>query len=286
MNPVEQVRAKCIEVVAKAKELYGLDLSGVRVSFDLRGRAAGRASGRGYGQPGSAYLVKFNRDMLGREAFDHVLNETVPHEYAHVVCFMNPMLGKNHDYGWARVCRALGGSGATRHKEEVVYGKGRTFEYTTDRGHKVRLSDKRHAYVQQGGVLVYKHGKGKVTKLCVFELVGVRGHTLAQPVAQKPVNHPDAVEMARRQAMVEELRARQRIVSPTAAPVQPLQRPMPTGASKADVARAIMLSGYQRKLPSHVIIAAIAVANGHTKAMATGYYKGNAARVGIPADYV
>src|SRR5574337_453766 len=95
---------KCNEVVAKARELYGLDLSKVQIRMDLRGRAAGVAMRRG-----GIYTVRFNRDMMTREAFDHVLNNTVPHEFAHIVCFMNPSLGKNHDYGWARVCERLGG---------------------------------------------------------------------------------------------------------------------------------------------------------------------------------
>lgn len=285
MSQHQQIIDKCKQVIAKAKELYGLDLSGVRISFDLRGRAAGKAGGRGYGMPGSAYYVKFNRDMLTREAFDHVLNDTVPHELAHVVCFMDRSKGRNHDYGWASVCRALGGNGARTHREDVVYGNGRTFEYTTDRGHKVRLSEKRHAYVQKGGTLTYKMGKGKVTNLCAHSIVGHQGRTLAQPIVKQAPNHPDQIEMARRAALVEELRTRQRITSfVPAAPAAPkiVAPAFNRGESKASISRAIMLSGHAAGKTYEQIIEAIMFATGHDRQLSRAYYKNNAARVGVP----
>jgi len=281
-----QIKARCGEMVEKIKTLYGMDLSQVRISFDLRGRSAGKAGGRGYRLPGSSYYVKFNRDMLTREAFEHVINDTVPHEYAHVVCYMGPSKGKNHDYGWARVCRALGGSGARTHSEEVVYGKGLTYEYTTDRGHKVRLSEKRHRYVQGGGRLSYKRGLGAVSNLCAHSIVGARGQTLAQPVVRQAANHP---------AVIEEAVVRQRITSyvpatpmlvaiaPVRQAVQPVQRPV-AGESKAATSRRIMLSGHQAGQSYEQIIAAMMFANGYDRQLARATYKANAARVGVPLE--
>ena len=122
-TPQQQILDKCKAVFAEAQRLYGLDMSHVGIRFDLKGRAAGQACRRG-GQ----YYMRFNRDMLTREAFNHVINNTVPHEIAHIACYMNPMLGSNHNSGWERVCLALGGTGASKHNEEVVYGKGTTYE--------------------------------------------------------------------------------------------------------------------------------------------------------------
>ena len=178
------IRAKCAEVFAKASGLYGLDFSAVRISFDLKGRCAGVASRRA-----GKYAMRFNADMLTREAFLHVINDTVPHEIAHLVCFMNPQLGRNHDYGWARVCRALGGSGERCHKEDVVYGKGKTFEYTTAAGGKVRLSETKHKRVQMavamGSVISLRRGLGVIDRTTPFAIVGVAGRTLATPVPQR-----------------------------------------------------------------------------------------------------
>lgn len=295
----ELIIARCKEVVEKAKALYGMDLSQVRISFDLRGRAAGKAGGRGYRLPGSAYFVKFNRDMLSREAVDHVHDNTVPHEYAHVICFMDPSKGKNHDYGWERVCRALGGSGARTHSEDVVYGKGITYEYTTDRGHKVRLSERKHQSVQRGAVLRYRRGLGTVSQMCAHSVVGVRGQTLAQPIVRQAPNHPAVIEaavrapfvppapqwiqptepsreeMARRAAMVDALRRQQAVV--------PVQR-VTTGESKAATSRRIMLSGHQSGQSYEQIIAAMMHACGYERQLARATYKANAAKVGVPQE--
>lgn len=289
----QQVLERCKVVAARAKELYGLDLDNVRISFDLRGRAAGKAGGRGYRLPGSAYYVKFNRDMLTREAFNHVHDSTVPHEYAHVVCYMKPELGKNHDYGWARVCRALGGTGARTHNEEVVFGKGITYEYTTNRGHQVRVSDKRHRYIQGGGTLRYRRGYGEVTQMCAYSIVGHQGRTLEQPIVKQAPNHPaqietavraaahdepSAEEMARRAAMVEALRRAQQAT-------RPVQPTFAAGQSKAAISRSIMLSGYRAGHSLETIIQAMITANGYDRQLARATFKANASKVGIPASF-
>jgi len=277
-----QIKARCGEMVEKIKALYGMDLSQVRISFDLRGRSAGKAGGRGYRLPGASYYVKFNRDMLTREAFEHVIQDTVPHEYAHVVCFMDPSKGKNHDYGWARVCRELGGSGARTHNEDVVYGKGLTYEYTTDRGHKVRLSDKRHRYIQTGGTLRYKHGKGAVTQLCAHSVVGVRGQTLAAPIVRAAPNHPAVIEAAVRAPFVPPAPTWV-APAPVQRVVQPVQRHT-AGESKAATSRRIMLSGHQGGQSYEQIIAAMMLANGYDRQLARATYKANAAKVGVPQE--
>lgn len=303
MSQMEQIRNKCKEVYAVALRLYGLDLTPVRISFDLRGRAAGKAGGKRYADPDvSNYFMKFNRDMLTREAFDYMLNETVPHEIAHIVCFAKPELGKNHDHGWARVCRALGGTGARTHKEDVVYGKGTTYEYTTDRGVTVRLSERRHRYVQAGGTLNYRSGKGTVTKACAHAVVGYQGRTLAEPirkvaatVAIPPTAAPVIENWTRERLEAWRANASKDIgkvidgftlkavavvnaAPPPAAPAVTLNK----GESKAATARRLMLSGHQAGHSYETIIAAIMAATGHDRQLARATYKANATKVGVP----
>lgn len=280
MSQMQQVIDKCKAVYAIALTEYGVDMTQVRISFDLRGRAAGKAGGKRYSDPVmSNYYMKFNRDMLTREAFDHVLNETVPHEIAHIICFAKPQLGKNHDAGWEKVCIKLGGTGNRTHKEEVVYGNGITYEYTTTRGHQVRLSERKHRAVQQGTVLNYRRGLGTVNNTCAHAVVGVRGRSLAEPVrkveAKLPVNHPAVIDAARREP-----------VAPAPLP-RPVLLPVPNvaiaaGASKASVARSIMLSGHRAGHPYETIISAIMAATGHDRQLARATYKANAPKVGIP----
>lgn len=291
------VLARCNAIFAKAMELYGLDLSKTTIRFDLKGRAAGVAGARGSFFD-RQYYMRFNRDMMTREAFDHILNETVPHEIAHLVCFMNPKLGSNHDAGWARVCLALGGSGARTHKEEVVYGKGTTYEYTTDRGEKVRLSDRRHSYIQGGGVLTYRHGKGKVTQHCAYSIVGVQGRTLANPVVKKAPNHPAVIEEAVRAVAPSEAFVAAQAKPPVPSDVFPFSRATPVqapatpaapsfnkGESKASISRAIMLSGFKVGHTYEMIITAMIAANGYDRQLARATFKANAGKVGIPASF-
>jgi predicted SprT family Zn-dependent metalloprotease len=275
-TPQQQVLTRCKEILAKAETMYGVDMSHVSIRFDLRGRAAGQA-----GRRGSHYFMRFNNDMLGREAFDHVFNDTVPHEIAHIVCYMKPTLGHGHDYGWARVCRALGGTGKTYHQEEVVYGKGVTYEYTSTTGHKTRVSQVLHGKIQRGVEYTYRGGKGKLNKTCTFSIVGIQGKTLAQPIVKKPaatlatpapavripVHIPHAV-----------------YVTPpvTAAPAVPNAYVRPAASeSKAATARRIMLAGYRSGQAYEDIISAIMQATGHDRQLARATYKANAAKVGI-----
>lgn len=284
-TPQQQILDKCKEVVAKCKELYGMDLSAVRVSFDLRGRAAGRAQAKRFGARGDECTVKFNRDMLTREAFDHVLNDTVPHEYAHIVCFMDPSKGRNHDYGWAKVCRELGGDGARTHKEKVVYGKGATYEYISSTGKEVRVGERHHAEVQRGGTVRYRasSGIGHLNKACTFKIVGVNGRSLEQAIvpAGSPKVAPVALPVLKTSPTI----------SPTptytigvpVATTPKVSAAFPAGTSKAAMARAIMLAGYNSKQPYETIITAIMAATGHDRHLARATYKANTARVGIPA---
>lgn len=297
MEQIQQIRARCAVALAKAKELYGLDLSNAEIRFDLKGRAAGQAYRRG-----GRYGMRFNFDMLKREAFDHVLNNTVPHEIAHLVCFANPMLGRGHDYGWARVCTALGGTGATRHQEEVVMGKGTTYEYTTNNGSKVRVGDKHHRSIQAGRTLTWRGGKGSVNQFCTYSIVGISGRTLDNPIVRQAPNapavieqamrapQPDAVEMARRAMMVEALRRQQLNAKPVQRPV-PVLTPVVTvraavaGESKAATSRRIMLAGYIAGKSYTTIIDEMITANGYDRQLARGTFKANAPKVGIPATF-
>jgi predicted SprT family Zn-dependent metalloprotease len=282
-TPQQQIIDKCKTVFAKAKELYGLDMSQVGIHFDLKGRAAGMACRRG-----NQYFMRFNRDMLTREAFDHIINDTVPHEIAHCVCFMNRALGSNHDAGWARVCRALGGTGDRTHSEEVVYGKGHTYEYTTDRGHKVRMGDRHHATVQRGIPLRYKNNKGTVTKECAYSIVGVQGRTLAAPIVKVaakvvPVQAIIPASVPVVNPLVTAARGSYTIGVAAPTPRTPATA-MPAGASKASMARAIMLAGHTRGETYENVITAIMRATGHDRQLARATYRANCVKVGIPVQ--
>ena len=277
---IDKVR-QCIDI---GNRMYGMQMPYFSISFNLKGRVAGWAQVKGLRGGVPVYSVRFNNDMIARDdedAFNDMLNDTVPHEVAHCFCFANPRLGKNHDGGWQRVCITLGGTGKRTHDNEVVYGKGTTYEYTTDRGHKVRLSDKHHAHIQRGGNVQFRKGKGTVTQHCAYSIVGVNGRTLDTPVVKRAVNHPAEIETAVRAVPPA-------VQTPAYVPVAPLvnrvQPPVP-GESKAAVSRRIMLAGYRGGHSYETIIAAMQAANGYDRQLARGTFKANQAKCGIPSSF-
>lgn len=219
---------KCKQVFAKAQALYGLNMSNVKILFTLRGRCAGMAS-HYCGQ----YSINFNTDMMKREAFDHIINNTVPHEIGHIVCFMDRSLGHNHNSGWEHVVKQLGGSGARRHTEEVVYGKGATYEYVTSKGETVRVSEQRHKSIMAGTTLTYRE-KGTINKTSPCSIVGRTGVTLAKPQVIRGVNDP---KIAGNTPVVQ--RATPRTL--------PVDEPLPTiftgKENNTTISKAIILSG-------------------------------------------
>lgn len=160
---LERVRQRTQEVMHKAKSLFGVDVSAAQIKFDLTGRVAGLAICKYCVLTKQKRLtLRFNCEIINSDQLDHFVDTVPAHEVAHLVCALNPALGRNHDAGWRRVCLALGGDGNRTHTFDVVV-RGR-WDYVTDMGHKVSVSKKHHAYVQAGGTLRFKKGLGTISK--------------------------------------------------------------------------------------------------------------------------
>lgn len=188
MNKIQTVRAAAEACIKKAELLYGVDLSMVEIRMDLKGVCAGIA-----GRDRRGWYLRFNTVMINSNGYDHIINDTVPHEVAHIVCFFKPTLGNNHNRGWARVCQELGGTGERCHNEEIVYAKGKTYEYTCSQGTTIRLSEQRHKRIQQRGVTFNLKKGGQVNKDSSYKVVGISGrpvNTTPQPIAAKKPTAP------------------------------------------------------------------------------------------------
>jgi predicted SprT family Zn-dependent metalloprotease len=253
---IQEVRAKVAEVSKIAQARYGVDLSDVKVLFDLKGRAAGMA-----GRKGSHFYVRFNTTMMLNDGWNHLINDTVPHELAHSVCQKNPQLGRQHDLGWKSVCRALGGSGERCHKEAVVYAKGKTFRYTTTTGHETNVSETVHNKIQRG-VTYRTRGMGKLNNECAYQLVGVSGREVVgrSVAAKSSVTQPVVAP---------------KVVTP--APVQKVAvvNNATQAKSKADVVRMIIKLGKQMGISPKQVIDAVVLQLGMTRSLATAYVKNN-----------
>lgn len=145
-----------------ASETYNVDLSPdtVTIENNIKGDVAGQAWRKVYGK----YRLRFNLEAIEKHN-EEMTKDTIPHEVAHLVCYARPELGKNHDDGWKRVCRRLGGDDSRLHDMVLTPAKIKDiirFEYNV-LGHPVMLGPRQHKAVQDGSKSYTcrhpKHGK-------------------------------------------------------------------------------------------------------------------------------
>lgn len=163
----QQIKSKVAQLIATYEAAHpGQKVPDCEIRFDLRGRAAGQAGRRGWN-----YFMRFNRDMMMNQSWDNLLNDTVPHELAHVICFANGS-DRGHGLFWKRTCRELGGTGERCHSEAVTYAKGRTYVYTTSTGRTINMSETKHRKIQQGASYTGRNGLGRIDRTCSYSLLG------------------------------------------------------------------------------------------------------------------
>lgn len=110
--------------LAKAFEMYGVKLSPncVKITYNLRGKSAGQACTKGP----TDYTLRFNREAIEKH-WDDMVNNTIPHEVAHLIAWMVPHLkAAGHNRQWKRLCVSLGGTGARCHSYGLTSARKKT----------------------------------------------------------------------------------------------------------------------------------------------------------------
>lgn len=119
MTARTQVIQRVKEVCRTAQSLFNVDLSSIEIVIRNCGKAAGKASCRRYGSRVSDLKLILNSQLVNECDASKLMEEVIPHEVAHLVCFIRPELGDNHNRGWSRVCIQLGGSGERCHRYDL-----------------------------------------------------------------------------------------------------------------------------------------------------------------------
>lgn len=148
--------ARVVEVIELANDLYPqMDdrLEYTETVFDLRGKAAGMAMYRGP-HPSKGEDHEICKMRINMEAYainpDEMMQETIPHEIAHLVCFILT-IDKGHGERWKEVCRALGGSGKIHHEMRLTsVRKQKKFLYVNDQGREIHFAQGRHSNLRLG----------------------------------------------------------------------------------------------------------------------------------------
>jgi SprT protein len=262
---IEQIKAKVQQCIRQAEQKFGITMPQVDVRFDLKGRAAGMA-GMIRRMSGNQFYLRFNIQhiQLGGKTYDHILNDTVPHEVAHTVCQAFPSLGKNHDAGWKRVCVALGGNGLRCYSEEdapEAVAQQRPWVYITTTGHEVRVTKVIHSKIQQGVGYVMKGGKGKINNQCQYNYMTAP----AVKAAAKPVvvNTPAPVAVA----------------APVERATVAAQWNVPAGASNAERVRGRIAVAKRNGEAADAVVEWAVVTLGMKRQLAKAYVKNNWSKV-------
>jgi predicted SprT family Zn-dependent metalloprotease len=151
MQIQNQIRAKVREVVAIAAEKYGFNIQYHELTIDFKNK--GQAAAQAWRQRRSnTYGLTFSLESA-RLDMDEMLNDTIPHEVAHLVNFFDPSTGSNHDHGWRRVCIGLGGTGKRTHSQVLSKARYKAqYLYTLDSGKEHKVGPKVHKNIQQKGM--------------------------------------------------------------------------------------------------------------------------------------
>lgn len=149
------ISAKVAEVLAKAKVLFPVcgDLKISDILFYSKGTAAGYA-GHETLHGIRKYFLKFSTEAYDI-APETILNDTVPHEVAHLVAFAMAGATYNripaHGKVWKSICIRLGGTGERTHSITLTSARRRVrYIYTLNSGRVLSLTKAFHVKLTNG----------------------------------------------------------------------------------------------------------------------------------------
>ena len=151
------INKRIAEVVALAEILFGVNLTNLETRVDLKG------TGMGHAEMFEDRSMVIRLSIEGcRDHWDTIVSDTIPHEIAHLVCFLKG-IDNGHGTHWKAVARALGSLGETTHNKKLKSTL-RMFHYCNPDGGRVDFTIIRHNRLQNGKVLSYKGKEGTFTK--------------------------------------------------------------------------------------------------------------------------
>lgn len=161
-----QIIQRGAELVTKIENALSITLPPIDYDFlEITGRVAGRARWNRITQKAT---ILFNPQGL-LDDFEDAIENTLPHEMAHIVCMVFPRYGNNHNRGWRRVAAFLGATPrATGVNNAIIYGSGDTYTYTDTLGGTHNVSANMHRKIQNGSQCVVRSTQAKINSSCKF----------------------------------------------------------------------------------------------------------------------
>ena len=179
MERLALIEKKFNELVYLSTNLYNINLGLLTLKTTLRGKKIGNAC-MGFNPIKLEINLNINAINGTDEQFNHVLNDTLAHEMAHIVNFLSPKTGKNHNRGWKNVCLRLGGNGKARYSSNDIGGGTVSSFKTADKyvydvyGTTILLGKIRHNRLQSSKMSYYVHTNRGETSILANMFTGTK----------------------------------------------------------------------------------------------------------------
>ena len=161
MNRITEFRKHVYKCLDKAHELYNIyDIfpkENIGIKFYTKGEVAGTASYKKCGDKLVHMQLSFNATFIQSD-WNYLVNDTIPHEVAHLVtyCLYNDNI--YHSQKWIDICIALGGSGNRFHSIKVDKKKSLFYQYDIN-GMIVNIKPAFHRKIQRSFANVPLYGR-------------------------------------------------------------------------------------------------------------------------------
>jgi len=158
------------EVATETFEGFNMALSDVPVVLTDAGRSAGcLKSQTRFGE--IAFNLEFNTKVMDMDWNE--MEDTIPHEIAHLVDRVIHGFSDNHGRKWQRIAKKLGCTAKRTHSVKVAASRRqRRYNYVATCGTEIELTTAMHNKVQRGSVRVLRSTRGKITAQCYIGEVG------------------------------------------------------------------------------------------------------------------
>ena len=160
------------EVATETFEGFNLKLSDVPVVLTNANRAAGSLrSQENKGMDNLRFNLEFNTKVMDMDWEE--MEDTIPHEIAHLVDKVVHGKSSNHGPRWQRIAKRLGSTAKRTHSVKIAASRRqRRFCYVATCGTEIELTTVMHNKVQRGSVRVLRSTRGRINAQCYIGEAG------------------------------------------------------------------------------------------------------------------
>jgi SprT protein len=121
----DEIESIVNEALSLLEDIYDITVKRPEIVYDLKGTTAGRARGYRDENGNKQYAIRVNNDLLYGTHKDEMLQQTIPHEAAHIFVYQAWPGSKGHGREWQAVMHQLGLEPTRCHQYETTKARNR-----------------------------------------------------------------------------------------------------------------------------------------------------------------